>query len=119
MFRQTLDAGAVHVILDVQPDGSVEFMTRQTANGETTFIGGIPAANHRWFLRLARSNGTVTGYACYQGACQTLGSAPFVDGFAFVGAAVTSHQAGVLNHGVMPGHGPTVETVPSTGTPGV
>src|SRR5690349_11370827 len=28
MFRQTLDAGSVHVILDVQPDGSVEFMTR-------------------------------------------------------------------------------------------
>jgi hypothetical protein len=105
-----LDAGSVHVMLDVQPDGSVEFMTRQAANGETTFIGGLPAATHQWFLRLVRTNGVVTGYACYNGTCQTVGSAPFVDGFAFVGAVVTSHVYGVVNHVTI--NSPSVITVP-------
>lgn len=113
MFRQSLEPGAADVIFDVQPDGSVEFMTRQTANGETTFIAGFPPAGHSWFLRLVRSNGLVTGYACYVGVCQTVGSTPFVDGPALVGAAVTSHANGVLNHGTIPDGGPRVLTIPS------
>jgi hypothetical protein len=111
MFRQTLDAGAPDVILDVQPDGSVEFMTRQRANGETTFIGGLPPTNHQWYLRLVRSNGIITGFACDGGTCQTVGSTPFVDGRVFVGAAVTSHANGVLNHASLSGI-PIVLTVP-------
>src|ERR1043166_4310322 len=33
MIRSTLDPGSPHVILDVKPDGSVEFMTRAVEGG--------------------------------------------------------------------------------------
>jgi hypothetical protein len=69
MFRQTLDAGSIDVIFDVQPDGSIEFMTRQTTSGETTYLGGLAPANHPWFLRLVRTNGTVTGRLCVRPQC--------------------------------------------------
>jgi hypothetical protein len=36
MLRESLSAGARHVILDVRPDGSIEFMTRATTNGATS-----------------------------------------------------------------------------------
>ena len=41
MIRLTVAADSPHVVLDLQPDGSVEFMQRATAGVETTFIGGV------------------------------------------------------------------------------
>jgi hypothetical protein len=35
MIRAGLEPGSPHVILDVKPDNSVEFMTRSALNGET------------------------------------------------------------------------------------
>src|SRR5206468_6029729 len=86
MLRKALQAGAVMVVLDQQPDGSVEFMTRQTADGETTFIAGAGPAPGGWILRLVRHNRTVTGKVCYANSpnepnCVTLGTVPFPDDF--------------------------------------
>jgi hypothetical protein len=119
MMRKDLVPGAVMVVLDQQPDGSVEFMTRQSADGETTFIAGqAPNPNAGWILRLIRRNRTVTGEVCYPNApvqpnCVTLGTVPFPEDFAFTGAVITSHDNSVLNHGVIPHGGPTVITVPA------
>jgi hypothetical protein len=40
MIRQTLDPGSPEVIVDVKPDGGIEFMTRASQGGETIFIAG-------------------------------------------------------------------------------
>jgi hypothetical protein len=59
MLRQNGDAGSAHVLLDVKPDGDVEFMTRSTTSGNTTYIAGAPATFPVW-LRLNRIGDTVT-----------------------------------------------------------
>jgi hypothetical protein len=50
MIRQTLDPGSPHVILDVKPDGGVEFMTRSIQDGPTSFIAGasVNAQQYAW-----------------------------------------------------------------------
>ena len=111
MIRWGLEPGAPHVILDLQPDGSVEFMTRETANGETMWVSGLPAGTAPTFLRLVRTNGVITGYACKAQACQTVGSVSRPDGDAFIGLAVTSHEYGVLNHARS--FSPVLQTVPA------
>jgi hypothetical protein len=100
MIRQNLDPGSPHVILDVKPDGGIEFMTRQTQGGPTTFIAGARTGGHQQ-LRLIRSHGTVTARVCDYGAftpCTTIGSTPFPSGPALAGVVVTSHDASTLNH---------------------
>ena len=99
MIRQTLDPGSPHVILDVKPDGGIEFMTRQTQGGPTTFIAAARTTGHQQ-LRLIRGNGTVTARFCDYGAftpCTTIGSTPFPSGPALAGVVVTSHDSSTLN----------------------
>jgi hypothetical protein len=62
MIRQTLDPGSPHVILDLKPDGGIEFMTRSSADQETEFVAGttIPVNTYAR-LRLTRADGIVTG----------------------------------------------------------
>jgi hypothetical protein len=44
-LRESLTAGSAHVILDVEPSGNVEFMTRAATGGSTSCLGGAsPAA---------------------------------------------------------------------------
>src|SRR5215471_11757632 len=40
MIRQTLDPSSPEAIVDVKPDGGIEFMTRTVQGGETTFVAG-------------------------------------------------------------------------------
>jgi hypothetical protein len=102
MIRQSLDPGSPHVILDVKPNGDLDFMTRQTQGGSTTFIAGFTNATGR--LSLVRSHGTVTAYLCPLGGfgssapCSAIGSTRFPSGGALAGAAVTSHDPSTLNH---------------------
>src|SRR5207302_3187031 len=60
MFRETLTASSAQVILDVRPEGSVEFMTRQTTGGATTYIAGATQTMPAW-LKLTRSGSTFIG----------------------------------------------------------
>jgi hypothetical protein len=119
MFRLTLAPDSPHVILDVQPDGSVEFMQRSIAGGETTFLAGIDAGlSPSWYLRLLRTNRTITAIACTNGLgggtsnCRTIGTTSFPDGPALVGAVITSHNPNMLNHGFVAASLPRVATVP-------
>jgi len=116
MIRRSLDPGSPFVILDMKPDGGIEFMMRAQPNGETVFIaGGIPATAPL-ALELVRLNGVITARLCVASGpgidCQTLATAPFDAGAALVGPAVTSHDTSVLNHSVFPGGLPNVTTTP-------
>ena len=90
MIRQSTSPDSAHVLLDVKPDGGVEFMTRSAAGGSTTFLAGAVVMGRPW-LRLTRSGSTVTGAISQDGMSWTsLGSAT-LGGDALVGLVVTSH----------------------------
>ena len=102
MIRQSLDPSAPHVIIDVKPDGGIEFMTRSFAGGETRFISGVQAS-FPIYLRLTRKGTTVT--AAYRSGCCSaytdLGSTTWTNTAALAGMAVTSHDPSVLNRGII------------------
>jgi hypothetical protein len=124
MIRQTLDPGAPHVILDVKPDGGIEFMTRLSPGGDTTFIAAGSAAvtpdGHgnvasNVVLQLARLGSTVVAAYCDletgAGSCVQIGQVTFPAGPALVGLAVTSHDPSVLNEATFDTP-PAVNSVP-------
>jgi hypothetical protein len=135
MIRQSLDPGSPEVVVDVKPDGGIEFMTRATQGGATTFIAGASVPVFKGVngsievnatLMLIRSGDTVTGVYCPSNTCIELGRVQFPSGEALVGEAVTSHDPTALNH-VFSGSGPAVFAVPfpwstfdigAIGTPG-
>jgi hypothetical protein len=96
MIRQTIDGDAAHVILDVKPDGGIEFMSRSAAGGGTTYLAGATVTSPPW-LKLTRAGSTVTASLSTDGTTwTTLGTAALA-GTALVGLAVTSHDSTVLN----------------------
>jgi regulation of enolase protein 1 (concanavalin A-like superfamily) len=97
MFRETLTPGSPHVMLDVQPDGSVEFMTRQSGGAATNFIAGTIQTMPGW-LRLARSGSTFTASVSADGMTWRLvGSVSLsMATNAYAGMAVTSHSTSTL-----------------------
>lgn len=112
MIRMSLDPGSPHVILDVKPDGGIEFMTRSTQGGPTTFVAGFgPSSSGEFFLM--RQNGVVTAYVCEVGPCKVVGSTPFPSGVALYGVAVTSHDPATLNHAELQFFVPTTYPLPS------
>jgi hypothetical protein len=42
MIRASTDPASAHVLLDVRPDGNLEFLQRASTGGETTFLGTAP-----------------------------------------------------------------------------
>jgi hypothetical protein len=105
MIRQSLDPGSPEVILDVKPDGGIEFMTRAAQGGETTFVAGgsVPVSSdgdggvHIGVdLQLSRSGNMVTAVFCTP-TCTVVGSTKFPSDVALIGIAVTSHDPSQLN----------------------
>jgi probable HAF family extracellular repeat protein len=98
MMRDGLSAGAAHVILNIKPDGGVEFMQRSAANQSTTFLNGGNAPPPHW-LRLVRSGSTITGSVSADGISWTDIGATTVSmpETLEVGLAVTSHDPSQLN----------------------
>jgi regulation of enolase protein 1 (concanavalin A-like superfamily) len=94
MFRETLAPGSTHIVLDVQPDGSVEFMTRSAPGAATTYLTGASQAFPAW-VRLSRSGSIFTASASADGntwrPVGTVGVSMAVN--ALVGLAVTSHSS--------------------------
>jgi len=60
MIRASLDPSAAMAILDIKPDGGVEFMTRAVSGDSVHFIAGASAGFPLW-LRLAWDGGNVSG----------------------------------------------------------
>jgi regulation of enolase protein 1 (concanavalin A-like superfamily) len=104
MIRASPAANAAHVVLDVRPGGGVEFMTRRTTGGITTFLAGgsrPPPA----FLKLQRSGSTVTASVSIDGQnWTTVGSTTTtLSSSALIGFFVCSHDGGQLNTAVFDG----------------
>jgi hypothetical protein len=88
----------------VRPGGGVEFMTRRTTGGITTFLAGgsrPPPA----FLKLQRSGSTVTASVSIDGQnWTTVGSTTTtLSSSALIGFFVCSHDGGQLNTAVFDG----------------
>jgi hypothetical protein len=122
MLRQSLDPGSPDVILDVKPDGGVEFMMRTTPNGGTTFLtgGSVPVGPYGdgrvdigAYATLVRSGSTVTATICSLrpgSPCQAIGSAEWLAGPALAGVAATSHDPAQVNSVAIPANVPTLTT---------
>jgi hypothetical protein len=93
MIRGSLAANSAHVILDMKPDGGVEFMGRSAAGESTTVYAGASGGATVW-LKLARTGSTVTGYVSQTGSnWSTVGSTSTAIGTpALVGLIVCSHD---------------------------
>ncbi|HEY2149886.1 MAG TPA: hypothetical protein VGH34_03710, partial [Vicinamibacterales bacterium] len=127
MLRQSLDPGSPEVILDIKPDGGIEFMERSVAGGATTFLSGgsvsvtpmSSGVSIYQYVQLSRSGDTVTASICTPGSgaysCQLIGTTQWMTGAALAGVAVTSHDPTTLNDSYVPADMPTLET--ATGTP--
>jgi regulation of enolase protein 1 (concanavalin A-like superfamily) len=98
MLRESVAAGAAHVILDVRPDGTVEFMTRSATNGSTAWLAGGAQGLPVW-LKLVRSGNTVTGQVSSNGTTwATVGSTTTsMSSSATLGFLVNSHNTAALN----------------------
>jgi hypothetical protein len=96
MIRASTDPSAAHVILDVKPDGGIEFMTRPTSGGTTTFLAGA-TRSFPILLYLVRSGTTVNAYVVDGSQNTPIGSASIdLPSDALIGLAVTSHERGTL-----------------------
>ncbi len=97
MLRAGTAAGDAHIVLDLLPNGSVEFMKRSAAGAITSYLAGGTQAAPCW-LRLARVGSTVTASISADGTTwRTVGSTTVGFGSAYVGLAVTSHDTTLRN----------------------
>jgi hypothetical protein len=102
MFRDSLDPGATHVILDVKPDGFVEFLARSTTGGSTTYVGGVQTS-FPVSLKLQRNDDSAGSiFMAYAlDASNTWQPIAWVQipmgPNATAGLAVTSHDTAMLN----------------------
>ena len=97
MLRESTGAGAAHVLLDVRPNGSVEFMSRPSNGASTNYIAGGTQSLPGW-LKLTRSGTTVTGWVSANGTVWTqIGTTSIAMTGTLAGLAITSHDTTLLN----------------------
>src|SRR5439155_25680409 len=98
MIREYAAANAAHVVLDVQPAGSVEFMTRSSTGATTILLAGAVQPVPTW-VKLVRSGTSIKGSVASDGATwQTVGTTTRAGAAnALIGLVVTSHDATTLN----------------------
>ena len=95
MMRQSNDAAAAHVLIDVKPDTGIEFMTRSASGASTTFIAGALQPFPVW-LKLTRTATTITGSTSADGQSWTVvGRADLPTAGILAGMVVTSHDNSV------------------------
>jgi regulation of enolase protein 1 (concanavalin A-like superfamily) len=95
MMRQSADASAAHVLIDVKPDGGIELLTRSAGGGSTTFVAGETHTFPVW-LKLSRMATTITGSISSDGVSWTpIGTADLPTTPLLAGMVVTSHDNSV------------------------
>jgi hypothetical protein len=118
MFRDTPAAESANVLLDVRPNGSIEFMSRP-ATGATTTLVAVGMQQTPVWLRLTRRGATFTGEISQNGSAWTVigstNAALAVN--ASAGLVVTSHNVAALGSGtfdnVAVGHPPSAPGSPT------
>jgi hypothetical protein len=93
MIRASLDAAAATAILDVKPDGGIEFMVRAADGAAMQYIGGTSSTAAVW-LRLGWTSTDVTAWTSTDGAHWTVVNTANVNmpSTPQAGAVVTSHD---------------------------
>ncbi len=91
MLRAGLTPGAPHIILDVRPDGGIEFMQRATADGSTSFIAGGTTTFPVW-LRLTRAQQSIAAEVSNDGSSWRAIGSVASGCCSLAGLAVTSHD---------------------------
>jgi hypothetical protein len=101
MVRGSTAPDAPSVILDVKPDGEIEFMVRYVAGSPTLYLGGAPTSGRNVWLSLwRRPDGAIeASYSHDAWVWTTLGAVTLEVGGEplLAGLAVTSHDPAVLN----------------------
>ena len=98
MLRASLASNSQHVMLDLTPNGSLEFMTRSSAGAAASIVAsgspGIPS-----WLRLVRSGSTVAASVSSDGVTwNSVGSTTIsLPATISIGLIVTSHDTTVSN----------------------
>lgn len=93
MIRAGLDAQAATVILDLKPDGGIEFMARATTGAPMQYLDGTAATTSTW-LRLGWTSNDVTAWTSADGSHWTLlrSASVALPVTPETGVAVTSHD---------------------------
>ncbi|MBW8869621.1 MAG: DUF4982 domain-containing protein [Acidobacteriales bacterium] len=102
MIRESLVADSRHVMADVEPSAGIEFIWRNATGGSSS-VSSVAGTAPNW-IRLTRTNNTFTAYRSADGNVWTqISSSTNISmaTAAYVGLAVCSHNAGVLNTSVM------------------
>jgi hypothetical protein len=97
MMRVSANPSVASVVLDVKPDGGIEFMARPTYRAETAFLAGASASFPVW-LKLVKTDDQISGYWSSDGNAWTSVGTTFVSltpsGATFDAAlAVTAHDS--------------------------
>jgi hypothetical protein len=99
MLRSSVDPTSPHVILDLKPDGGLEFMARYAWRSNTVFLAGEQAAPMPW-VKLARSGNQVSAFHSADGTTWfPIGSVDLMTmpKDLLAGLPVTSHDPAVVN----------------------
>ena len=100
MLRESLSPDSAFVIVDIRPDGQIEFMTRAHGGDPTTFLAGASTSFGGAVpqLLLARADSTITAYVSVASGWQAIGGVrdPMPPNI-LAGMAVTSHDPSTLN----------------------
>jgi len=98
MVRESLNANAANLLLDVRPAGGVEALARTAAGSSTSFVAGGTTTTPVW-LKIVRAGTTVTGSISRDGVTWTTVASRSVPMAAnvYVGLAVCSHDTRALN----------------------
>jgi hypothetical protein len=101
MLRESIGPSSASVILDVKPDGEIEFMARYAAGEPMIYIGGVITGRADVWLRISRTAGTqiAASYSVDGASWIDVGTTviPFGATDLLAGLAVTSHDPLVLN----------------------
>jgi regulation of enolase protein 1 (concanavalin A-like superfamily) len=93
MIRESLEPGAVHAMVDIQPLNEVQLIYRNMTGGDSTAVGQSEVSTPIW-VKLTRSSNTLTGEYSVNGATwQTLGTVTLpmsID--IYIGLIVCSHN---------------------------
>ena len=99
MLRQSVNENAAQVILDLKPDGGIEFMARRAARELTEYLAGAVAPVPDPWLKLVRTGDLVTGWLSADGIeWMEVGSIVIPMSPDIIAAlAVSSHSFSVVN----------------------
>jgi autotransporter-associated beta strand protein len=97
MIRETLNANSKHAVMDVRPDGGVEFIRRITAGANSVSTGGATLLNPHW-VKLVRSGSTFTAYRSKDGGNWTLVGTETIamNETVYIGIATCSHNTSTI-----------------------